>query len=197
MKIFFQGDSITDADRDRRDNHNLAGYSQFVKDLLGDGYEYVNYGISGDTSRDALRRHEAEFRHENPDILVLMIGINDVWRTVDNVVESMTTSEEFIDNVIKLVQITRAINPKAKIILLEPYLMPGFSRVYERGFALYQHNVSLLRKHVKPLVDRYVVLQDYIEAHTTPEHKFTDDGVHPNLIGQRFLAEKVVEAIKK
>ena len=78
MKIFFQGDSITDAGRDRSDNHNLVGYSLLVKNTLGDNYEYVNYACSGDTSRQALKRHEAEFAREKPDILVLLIGVNDV-----------------------------------------------------------------------------------------------------------------------
>ena len=39
MKIFFQGDSITDAGRDRSDNHNLAGYSLLVKNIFGDKFE--------------------------------------------------------------------------------------------------------------------------------------------------------------
>ena len=195
MKIFFQGDSITDAGRDRRDNHNLSGYTQLIKNKLGDRYEYVNYACSGDTSRQALSRHEAEFNKEKPDILVLLIGINDVWRNVDHIAESMTTSEEFIDNVVKIINISKNINPKLKIIFLEPYLMPGPTQVYERGFLLYKHNVSLLRKHVKPLVDKYVELQDYFEKNTTDNFKFTDDGVHPNTNGQVFLAEKIISAL--
>ena len=195
MKIFFQGDSITDAGRDRSDNHNLAGYSLLVKNALGDNYEYVNYACSGDTSRQALQRHEDEFVHEKPDILVLLIGVNDVWRNVDNAIESMTTSEEFIANVTKMINISKTINPHVKIVFLEPYLMPGSTQVYERGFSLYKYNISLLRKYIKPLVDQYVELQDYIQKHTTEEFTFTYDGVHPNINGQQYLAEKVVSAI--
>lgn len=195
MKIFFQGDSITDAGRDRSDNHNLAGYSLLVKNTLGDNYEYVNYACSGDTSRQALQRHEAEFAREKPDILVLLIGVNDVWRNVDNIVESMTTSEEFIDNVTRIINISKTINPHVKIIFLEPYLMPGSSQVYERGLSLYKYNISLLRKYIKPLVDQYVELQNYIQKHTTKDFTFTYDGVHPNTNGELFLAEKIVEAI--
>lgn len=195
MKIFFQGDSITDAGRDRSDNHNLAGYSLLVKNTLGDNYEYVNYACSGDTSRQALKRHEAEFTREKPDILVLLIGVNDVWRNVDNVIESMTTSEEFIDNVTRIINISKTINPHVKIIFLEPYLMPGSTQVYERGLSLYEYNISLLRKHIKPLVNQYVELQDYIQKHTTEDFTFTCDGVHPNINGQQYLAKKVVDAI--
>lgn len=195
MKIFFQGDSITDAGRDRSDNHNLAGYSLLVKNTLGDNYEYVNYACSGDTSRQALERHEAEFTREKPDILVLLIGVNDIWRNVDNVIESMTTSEEFIDNVTRIINISKTINPRVKIIFLEPYLMPGSTQVYERGLSLYKYNISLLKKHIKPLVNQYVELQDYIQKHTAEEFVFTEDGVHPNINGQQYLAKKVVDAI--
>ena len=196
IKIFFQGDSITDADRDRSDNHFLRGFSLCASEYLGDGYEYVNYGISGDTSRSVLRRHEQEFLKENPDILVLMIGINDVWRTVDNVVEEMTTSDEFIDNVVKTLEISKRINPNVKIILLEPYLLPGPNNVYQLGFDLYKHNIDLLRRYAKPLVDRYVVLQDYIFSQGKKGVALTHDGVHPNIQGAQYLGRVVEEAVK-
>ena len=73
--------------------------------------------------------------------------------------------------------------------------MPGSSQVYERGLSLYKYNISLLRKHIKPLVNQYVELQDYIQKHTTEEFTFTYDGVHPNINGQQYLAKKVVDAI--
>ena len=90
--------------------------------------------------------------------MVLLVGVNDVWRNVDNVIESMTTSEEFINNMKIIINISKTINPHVKIILLEPYLMPGSSQVYERGFSLYQYNVSLLRKYIKPLVENMLKL---------------------------------------
>ena len=127
--------------------------------------------------------------------MVLLVGVNDVWRNVDNVIESMTTSEEFINNMKIIINISKTINPHVKIILLEPYLMPGSSQVYERGFSLYQYNVSLLRKYIKPLVDKYVETQNYMQKHTTEELTFTYDGVHPNINGQQYLAKKVVDAI--
>ena len=196
LKIFFQGDSITDADRDRSDNHNLRGFSLCTKEYLGDGFEYVNYGISGDTSRSVLKRHEQEFMKEKPDILVFMIGINDVWRTVDHVVEEMTTSDEFIKNVEKTIEISKKINPKVKIIFLEPYLLPGPNNVYQLGFDLYKHNIDLLRQRVKPSVDKYVVLQDYIFSCGEKGIVLTNDGVHPNIPGAQYIGRVVTDTIK-
>lgn len=196
IKIFFQGDSITDAGRDRRDNHFLKGFSLCTKEYLGDEFEYVNYGISGDTSRSVLRRHEQEFLKEKPDILVLMIGINDVWRNVDNIVEEMTTSDEFVDNVKKTLEISKRINPKVKIVLLELYLLPGPNNVYQLGFDLYKHNVDLLRKYIKPMVDQYVVLQDYIFSIGEKGVVLTTDGIHPNIAGAQYIGRVVTDTIK-
>ena len=197
IKIFFQGDSITDADRDRRDNHFLKGFSLCTKEYLGDDFEYVNYGISGDTSRSVLKRHESEFSREKPDILVFMIGINDVWRNVDNVVEEMTTSDEFIDNVVKTIEISKRINSKVKIIFLEPYLLPGPNNVYQLGWDLYKRNIDLLRKYVKPMVEKYIVLQDSIFSAMEQGVILTTDGIHPNLPGAQNLGRIVAAAIKE
>lgn len=197
IKIFFQGDSITDAGRDRRDNHFLKGFSLCTKEYLGDSFEYVNYGISGDTSRSVLKRHEQEFLKEKPDILVLMIGINDVWRNVDHVVEEMTTSDEFINNVVKTLEISKMINPKVKIIFLEPYLLPGPNNVYQLGFDLYKQNIDLLRKFVKPMVDQYIVLQSDIFSAMEKGIVLTTDGIHPNIEGAQFLGRVVTSAVKE
>ena len=197
MKIMFQGDSITDACRDRSDNHNMAGFSKFVKEQLGDEFEFVNYGISGDTSRQALARHVDEINQVKPDILVLLIGVNDVWRNADNIVEEATTSEEFIDNTLKIISETRKAVPNGKIIFLEPFLLPGASLVYERGFDLYQKNMALVKALVPQIVDKYISLQDFFLENTNENVSFLADGVHPNENGQKVIADNIVKAIRE
>ena len=194
----FQGDSITDACRDRSDNHNMAGYSQFVKDALGDKFEYLNYGISGDTSRAILARHVKEINEAKPDILVVLEGVNDVWRNAFKVVEEATTSEEFIDNTLKIIAESRKAVPNIKIIFLEPFLLPGSSQVYELGYDLYKKNVDLLLKaNIPQLVDKYISTQDFFLKNTNENMCYLPDGVHPNENGQKVLAEHIVNAVKE
>lgn len=193
----FQGDSITDAERDRSDNHNMAGYTKFVEDELGDEFELLNYGISGDTSRRALERHIHEVYQVKPDILVLLIGINDVWRNVDKVVEEATTSEEFIDNTLKILNETRKAVPNGKIIYIEPFLLPGFSGIYEGGFDLYKKNMALVKASVPQLVNKYISLQDFFFENTKENMTYIRDGVHPNENGEKVLADSVVKAIRE
>ena len=82
MKILFQGDSITDAGRDRSDSHNLGdGYpkyaAEFIKKAHPDTeFEFINLGISGNQTKDLVERLEADFIDIQPDIVSILIGIS-------------------------------------------------------------------------------------------------------------------------
>ena len=194
--IMFQGDSITDAGRDRSDNHNLSGYSKIVKDVLGDEFEYLNFGESGDTSTQALSRHTAQIQNLKPDILVLLIGINDVWRIVDNVPGNYNNPQILLNNIIKMIKDGKQVNKDMKIIVLEPYLVPGTTTLFERGLDVYQSYMEVILKEVPQYVDKFVLLQDYFLNSYHEGVDLTNDGVHPNELGQKVIAMEVVEGIK-
>ena len=85
IKLLFQGDSITDAGRDRNDIHNLGnGYPKYAAEFLKEKYsdiefEFIDLGISGDQTKDLVDRLQKDFIDINPDIVSILIGINDVW----------------------------------------------------------------------------------------------------------------------
>ena len=85
MKILFQGDSITDAGRNREDYHNLGnGYPKFAAPIIAANhpeidFEFINLGISGHQTIDLVNRLESDFVDIQPDIISILIGINDVW----------------------------------------------------------------------------------------------------------------------
>lgn len=64
VKILFQGDSVTDEERDRNDPHHLGkGYAKFAAQRLKEVFpqkqlEFLNLGISGNKSGDLLERWE-------------------------------------------------------------------------------------------------------------------------------------------
>lgn len=196
LKIFFQGDSITDCERNREDNHNLSGYTQMIKNALGNKFEYVNYAISGDTSAQMIARHESEIIKEKPDIFVLMIGVNDLWRRFDGYPQMALFPLETLSNVVKSLGIVKTINPECKTVLLEPYILTGPANLKEPAEGLYKELISLLRKNVKPIVDSYIELNDEMTLIHENKYLLSDDGVHPNLEGNKFIANKVVEYLK-
>ena len=89
MKILFQGDSITDAGRARDNDVNVGtGYPLLVKAALGleapGEYEFVNRGISGNRIVDLYARIRRDIINVKPDVMSILIGINDTWHRADN-----------------------------------------------------------------------------------------------------------------
>lgn len=85
MRILFQGDSITDGERDRNDQYHL-GYSyplyaaDYLRQLCPDTeFEFINRGIGGNYTHDLLARLDSDVLKIQPDILSILIGVNDVW----------------------------------------------------------------------------------------------------------------------
>ena len=84
MKILFQGDSITDCGRSRENNINVGtGYALLVKSALGfeepAAHEFLNRGISGNRIVDVYARIKKDIINLKPDVMSLLIGVNDVW----------------------------------------------------------------------------------------------------------------------
>ena len=75
IKILFQGDSVTDEERDRNDPHHLGkGYAKFAAQRLKEVFpqkqlEFLNLGISGNKSGDLLERWEKDCIAVQPDFV--------------------------------------------------------------------------------------------------------------------------------
>lgn len=80
--ILFQGDSITDCDRNRKDTRCLGhGYPRKIAqiyDILypGHGLKFINRGISGNRVCDLLGRYEEDFLQIAPDFISILVVRN-------------------------------------------------------------------------------------------------------------------------
>ena len=115
--ILFNGDSITDALRNRDDYYSLAGYSKFVYDELK--VRCFNRGVGGDTALQVLNRLEAELEEIKPTVFSLLIGVNDTWRRFDS--NEIIKPEETYDNVEKIIKLVKKYTDR--IFILEPFLL--------------------------------------------------------------------------
>ena len=90
MRILFFGDSITDAGRNREADFNLNSYGLgYVRSVAGallceapDKYEIINRGIGGNRIVDLYSRIKMDCWNLEPDVLNILIGVNDVWHEV-------------------------------------------------------------------------------------------------------------------
>ena len=86
-RILFQGDSITDACRDREHLDNLGiGYPTLVKAELGfenpEKFDFQNRGISGNRIVDVYARIKSDIINLSPDYMSILIDVNDVWHEI-------------------------------------------------------------------------------------------------------------------
>lgn len=127
-RVLFQGDSITDANRMRdNDNYRGSGYPTLISGKLGvefpNKYEFLNRGISGNRVVDLLARVKADIINLKPDIMSILIGVNDVWHELSTQNGVSTENYEKIYNM--LIDEVYSALPEIKIIILEPFVLKG------------------------------------------------------------------------
>ena len=137
MKILFQGDSITDGNRYREPecrhdlNHQIGhSYAFIVSGMLGAEYpdaglQFVNRGISADTTRGLLRRWREDALDIEPDILSILIGVNDCFLFEG---ENHIEPEEYESNLENMLSQSFETNAELKVFLMEPFFLPTRDR---------------------------------------------------------------------
>src|SRR5947209_7780285 len=124
--VLFQGDSITDAGRDRGGDDWGYGYAMMAAAWFSARYpaknvRFLNRGIGGDRVRDLKRRWKQDCLDLRPTWVSVLIGINDTWRRYDN--HELTTAQEYeADYRTILVQARDQLG--APLILCEPVVLP-------------------------------------------------------------------------
>lgn len=199
MRILFQGDSITDAGRDRSDPHHLGnGYPKFAAALLREQhpqetFEFLNFGISGNRTWDLLERWQTDCLDWQPDIFSLMIGVNDTWRRYDQGL--VTTAAEYEENVRSLLRQVRE-RTQAKIVVLEPYLLP-VQAAWDGWREDLDPKIDAVRRAARTYADVFVPLDGMLNAACVGHEpsEFSPDGVHPNATGAQIIAAAYVKAV--
>lgn len=202
IKILFQGDSITDAGRDKRNFYDLgAGYpkyaaEQMVKDFPDAAFEFVNLGISGNRAGQLFDRSTADIIDIQPDVVSIMIGINDIWHRYKKAGAVPTTDEQYELNYRTLLgEIRKRTN--AKIMIICPYLLDCEDKQHMRPDL--DRLIPIVEGIAKDFADVYMPT-DALFAKALPEQPeplyYSGDGVHPNKNGAAFIGAAYAKAIK-
>lgn len=197
-KVIFFGDSITEA------GVKPGGYIVKVGELAAkenkaDQYEFVGAGIGGNKVYDLYLRLEDDVLNKNPDVVVIYIGVNDVWHKQSHGTGTdYDKFEKFYSALIKKIQAKGA-----KIILATPAVVgerTDFSNELDGDLNRYSSLIRTLAERNKlPLVDLRKVFLEYNKANN-PENKesgiLTTDRVHLNDKGNDLVANEMWKAIK-
>ena len=200
-RILFQGDSITDGNRGRNadPNHILGhGYVFIIAARHGAAFpesklDFMNRGVSGNTVLDLEKRWEKETLDLKPDILSVLIGVNDSSRTI-----SLEQYEQVYD---KLLTEARARNPKIKLVLCEPFFLNHLATTPASGspnadVVKRQEIVAkLAARHDAALVHFQKVLDEACQR--APANHWIWDGVHPTYSGHQLLADEWERVVRE
>jgi lysophospholipase L1-like esterase len=197
--ILFQGDSITDAGRNRDDNNfndpgSLgSGYAMLACASLLEKYPELalriyNKGISGNKVYQLAARWDSDCIALKPDVLSILIGVNDLWHKLNG--EYNGTVDIYRNDYIELLERTKKALPGVKMVICEPFAVPGVKAVDERWypeFYGYQKAAREIADMFGAIFVPYQKVFDEAQKHA-PGSYWTPDGVHPSLAGAQLMA---------
>ena len=201
MKILFQGDSITDAGRDKRNYHNMGwGYPKYASELIAKAHpeldiEFINFGISGNRTSQLFDRLYTDAIAFQPDVISILIGINDIWHRYGG--EKIATTDAQLELNYRSILERLKKETNAKILILSPYLLDCEDKENMREDL--KTVLPIVRKLADEYADAYVGLDklfdEALKTQPAPLY-YSGDGVHPNENGAKFIAEHYAKAIE-
>jgi lysophospholipase L1-like esterase len=203
--ILFQGDSITDAGRDKKrgapnNTQGLGrGYANLVAGaLLADYPEkkltIYNRGISGNKVPDLAARWQQDALDLKPAILSILIGVNDIWHKLNGRYDG--TVKDYETGYRQLLEQTLEKLPSVRIVICEPFVL-RCGAVNDTWFPEFAQRRTVANKLAEELKLDRVPFQAMFDDATrlAPPEYWAGDGVHPTLAGHALMAKTWREVV--
>jgi len=205
-RILVQGDSITDAGRSRKhDGPNVSwgfgrGYPFLVASYLvgerpQDEILCWNRGISGHKVPDLDKRWQKDTIDLKPDILSILIGVNDIWHKLNGRYDG--TVETYEKGFEALLERTKKALPETRLVICEPFALKC-GAVNDNWFPEMDERRAAAKRVAEKAGTTWVPFQSmFDEACKSAEPKYwAHDGVHPTMAGHYIMAKKWLSVVK-
>ncbi len=206
--VLFQGDSITDAGRDRKSEIpdkpvGLGrGYAFLAATQLYEKYpdlqpKVYNRGISGNKVYQLADRWDRDAIDLQPDVISILIGVNDHWHSLR---DYAGTPEKYRDDFDALLTRTKQELPDTALIVCEPFvLLDGTAIEKEKWVPVFDDYRKASRELSKKYDAQFVPFQSIFDKalKRAPASYWAPDGVHPSLAGAQLMADHWVKAFDK
>jgi lysophospholipase L1-like esterase len=200
-KIVFIGDSITAAERHRQAYGPLGfGYVHFAGNFLLARYpqldlRIINTGVNGDTLLDVQRRWEKDCLAHRPNVVSVLVGINDVWQLTMEPDHAPTASTPY-EYEVTLGQLLARTRQwcDCRLVLMEPFMFcRDLDNEVRRALTPY---IEAVRRLAVRHDATAVFLQREIDRQitTVPPERWSADTVHPYLWAHAWIAQRWLEA---
>lgn len=144
---------------------------------------------------DCDARWQADTLDLKPDVLSILIGVNDYWRTQDS--GSTATAADYERQYTALMARTRAALPATRIVALEPFaLRTGV--ITDKWFPAFDERRAIARRVAEQAGAAFIALQAMFDerTRTTPPAYWSGDGVHPTAAGHGAITRAWMDAVK-
>ncbi|MGD9635194.1 MAG: SGNH/GDSL hydrolase family protein [Pirellulales bacterium] len=203
--ILFQGDSITDAGRDKGDaaaNSAAAigtGYAWFVASQLlvdrpDDGLKFYNRGFSGNKVYQLAERWQTDCLDLKPDVLSVLIGVNDYWHLLKHGYDG--TLEKYEGDFKALLTRTQTALPDVKLVVCEPFVLK-VGAVDDSWFPAFDGYRAAAKRVAESAGAVFVPFQTMFDraVKIAPPERWAADGVHPTGDGAALMAHWWLRAV--
>ena len=209
--VLFQGDSVTDCGRNRRNRDGSLGGITPRNMALGSGYplkiklmydilfkdnkvRFINRAVSGDRARDLIERYERDVKSVCPDFMSVLIGVNDTWRRFDS--DDPTSEEQFRSDYDTFLSMTKSDFPDIGLLIIEPF---AFTQHPDRRG--WDDDLAGKRRVAKEMAEKYGAY--FMPAHDIMQRDLehfdlltlSPDGVHPAPQGHAVLAAAYMQTL--
>lgn len=197
--VIFFGDSITEL------GVKPGGYVTKVDSMCkleGKDAEYdiSGSGISGNKVYDLYLRLEDDVLSKNPDVVIIYVGVNDVWHKT--LLGTGTDADKFEKFYLAILKKLKDKNIKA--ILCTPAVVgekTDASNPLDGDLNRYSNIIrDIAKKNDLPLIDLRKKFLDYLKDNNPKNEEkniLTYDRVHMNAKGNQFLADLMWKGVKE
>lgn len=215
-RVLFIGDSVTDGGwgrsggmmtpsekRNQHDQNHLFGHgymemcaAHFMSIYPERDYVFMNRGISGNTLYDMQRRWQQDALNLQPDIVSILVGINDADRFVRDTTQSAPNYIQWEQTYRQLIAQLRAVNPQVEIVLGTPFVAKvgrvGNDAKYPQLASIVERLAEIVRRIA---TDEHALLIEYdklfaqLQGIAPRADYWIWDGIHPTTAGHRRMAD--------
>lgn len=197
QKVVFFGDSITQQGA-RPGGYIVKITETLAQKNLSSDYELIGAGVGGNKVYDLYLRMDDDVLAQNPDIVFIWVGVNDVWhKTMYGTGTDIDKFEKFYTAIIN-----KLLDRHIRVILCTPAVIgekTDFTNQQDGDLNAYSQVIrNLAQKFHCGLVDLREIFHTY-ELRNNPGNKesgiLTVDRVHLNETGNQLVADKMLEAL--
>lgn len=205
--VLFQGDSITDAGRNRErqepnearsfgNGYALMAAATLLKKMPEKKLTIYNRGISGNKVYQLRDRWKEDCLDLNPDVLSILIGVNDYWHKRNGKYDGTVAIYE--NDYRALLKQTKEALPEVKLVICEPFSLTGGSAIgegWQEEFEPYRQVAKKLSDEFETLFVPYQKIFEEAMKHA-PATYWSGDGVHPSMAGAKLMASAWLKVVK-